>query len=261
MKGWPEVFNTMDKSAIEHECAQEGEKVQWVGPNQDTFVSKWISEPYQLHPITKEPVWFNHVQVFHWSSFSDELYYAWKRTNNVRFLIHYLFVFFFNYIKYVILEHKMSLNVTFGDGTPISVEECREVRSAVHKNNIYNRWEKGDVLLIDNFGCSHGRQPTYDKGRKVVVSWSDPIVKANELTSISAHVEKVKYIPQENINKADVDAVDDFTQTSLTEENERTLTYDEIHELKGFDHSNSISMTTSSTQSSISSPDFWKKDN
>ena len=35
------------------------------------------------------------------------------------------------------------------------------------------------MLWIDNFRVSHGRQPTYDKGRKVVVAWADPVRKAN----------------------------------------------------------------------------------
>jgi hypothetical protein len=39
---------------------------------------------------------------------------------------------------------------------------------------VFSRWRKGDILCIDNFSTSHGRQPTYDKGRKVIVAWSHP---------------------------------------------------------------------------------------
>ena len=32
-------------------------------------------------------------------------------------------------------------------------------------------------MCIDNFSISHGRQPTYDLGRKILVAWSTPINK------------------------------------------------------------------------------------
>ena len=68
----------------------------------------------------------------------------------------------------------MALNTTFGDGTPITFREMNEIRSAIHRNMVFSRWKKGDILCIDNFSTSHGRQPTYDKGRKVIVAWSHP---------------------------------------------------------------------------------------
>ena len=84
----------------------------------------------------------------------------------------------------------MALNVTYGDGTPISLWEMHQIRKAIHNNMVFNRWEQGDVLLIDNFSTSHGRQPTYDSGRKIVVAWSNPLSKNNEeTTKINEHKE------------------------------------------------------------------------
>ena len=80
----------------------------------------------------------------------------------------------------------MSLESTFGDGTPISVIEMHEIRSAIHKHMVYSRWRLGDMLCIDNFAVSHGRQPTYDTKRKIVVAWSDPCEKTNTLTCANA---------------------------------------------------------------------------
>jgi hypothetical protein len=51
---------------------------------------------------------------------------------------------------------------------------------------VFNRWKKGDILFIDNFSVSHGRQPTYDTGRKVVVGWDHPLKKLNRLNSSTA---------------------------------------------------------------------------
>ena len=182
MLGWPELFGTSDKAKVEDICQQEGTPVQWKG---DTYVSTTQSEAFQLHPITKEPVWFNHTQVFHWTTFPAELWHAWKRCRDWRLLLHCIFVTIFSVIKYGIIGHKMALYATFGDGKPVSVPEMQEIRQAIHKNMVFNRWEKGDLLMIDNFSTSHGRQPTYDKGRNIVVAWGDPLKKENELTASS----------------------------------------------------------------------------
>ncbi|EEC48375.1 predicted protein [Phaeodactylum tricornutum CCAP 1055/1] len=181
MLSWSELFGTSDKATVERMCAAEGTPVQWTGD--DTFVSITQASPYQLHPVTKEPVWFNHIQVFHWTTFTAELWFSWKRTRDWRLLIHCFFVTCFCLIKYGMLGHRMSLHSTFGDGEEISVAEMNKIRHAIHRNMVFSRWEKGDVMLIDNFSTSHGRQPTYDKGRKIVVAWADPMVKTNEFVT------------------------------------------------------------------------------
>jgi alpha-ketoglutarate-dependent taurine dioxygenase len=185
MLGWPEMFGTSDKAEVERMCAAEGIPVKWEGPNHDTFVSTTQSHAFQLHPVTKELVWFNHTQVFHWTTFPAELFYAFKRTWDIRFLIHCIFISIFCVIKYGILGHKMSLNCAFGDGEKISVKEMSQIRTAIHKNMVFTRWENGDMIFIDNFSTSHGRQPTYDSSRKIVVAWANPVRKANEVKSLN----------------------------------------------------------------------------
>lgn len=186
MLGWPKLFGTEDIDEVEQICLQEqAPKVQWVGPNKDTFVQEWIDEPFQRHPVTLEMVWFNHTNVFHWTTFPAELWFAFRRFNDIRFLIHCIMITIFTVIKYGILGYKMALNSTFGDGTPITLKEMNEVRAAMHKNMIFSRWQEGDILCIDNFSTSHGRQPTYDKGRSVAVAWSQPYDKTQ--TPLTIH--------------------------------------------------------------------------
>eukprot|EP00978_Attheya_sp_CCMP212_P045591 scaffold352411_cov51-Attheya_sp.AAC.1 len=182
MIGGPEAPapRTSDKSKVEKLSRDENTPMRWEGPNNDTWVSEFISEPFQLHPQTSEPAWFNHAQVFHWTTFPAELLLAFKRTKDVRYLVGAAFFFAVSFVtKYGLLGKKMALEASFGDGTPINAFEMHQIRKAIHKNMVLNRWEKGDILFIDNFSTSHGRQPTYDAGRKVVVAWSDPIAKSN----------------------------------------------------------------------------------
>jgi alpha-ketoglutarate-dependent taurine dioxygenase len=182
MLGWPELFGTSDKKQVEQMCAAEGISVEWKG---DTFVSVSQQDAFQLHPVTKEPVWFNHIQVFHWTTFPAELWIAFWRTHEVRLLMHCFFVAAFCIVKYGLLGHKMGLHATYGDGTPISVKEMQEIRRCIHKNMVFNRWAKGDLVFLDNFSTSHGRQPTYDRNRKIVVAWADPLTKTNEVKSLT----------------------------------------------------------------------------
>ncbi|KAG7351421.1 taurine catabolism dioxygenase TauD/TfdA family protein [Nitzschia inconspicua] len=178
MLSWPDLFGTNDKEEVEARSHQLSMPVRWEGSNNDTFVSEFSSEPFQLHPITEEPVFFNHANVFHWTSFPAELFAAFRRTKDIRFLGHALRVGVKSLWKYGIRRQKMALHVSYGDGSPISVWEMHQMRKAIHKNMVYNRWQQGDLLLIDNFSTSHGRQPTYDSGRQVVVAWSDSMSKS-----------------------------------------------------------------------------------
>jgi alpha-ketoglutarate-dependent taurine dioxygenase len=173
MQTWIELFGTSSKSEVESICREEGSpEVQWVGPNRDTFLQEWVDKPSQLHPITNEPVWFNHTQVFHWTTFPAELWFAFCRMKEIKLFFHFLLVSIYSVIKYGLLGYKMSMYTSFGDDTPISVKEINEIRHSIHKHMVFSRWRKGDIMCIDNFSTSHGRQPTYDKGRKVIVAWS-----------------------------------------------------------------------------------------
>lgn len=179
MKGWPEVFETTDKAQVERIAESEGMPIRWEGKNDDTFVSEYISEPFQLYPKTNDAVWFNHAQVFHWTSFPAELFFAFTETREWQFLARVLLVGIKSVIQYGIFRKRMAMDVRFGDGSPISWWEMHMIRKAIHKNMVLNRWQQGDLVMIDNFSTSHGRQPTYDGGRKIVVGWSDTIEKEN----------------------------------------------------------------------------------
>jgi hypothetical protein len=130
--------------------------------------------------------------VFHWSTFPAELWFSFCRLGDIRFLIRCIFMWIVVVIKYRLLGYRMALDVRFGDGTPISVHEMNQVRKAIHNNLVFSSWQRGDILCIDNFRCSHGRQPTYDFGRKILVAWSNPFDKTSVSSlSVEAVSEKV----------------------------------------------------------------------
>ena len=210
MLSWRQMFGTSDKRKVEELCREEGApQPHWIGHNKDTFYQEWQDEPFVRHPVTNETVWFNHLQVFHWSTFPCELWYAFCRLRDIRFLLRSIFFWVISIIKYMFLGQRMALDLLFGDGSDISLSEANQVRKVIHNNMVFrsvcvcvlcaypchlsgvkcasltvvllcslcSSWQKGDIMCIDNFSISHGRQPTYDLGRKILVAWSAPINK------------------------------------------------------------------------------------
>ena len=69
------------------------------------------------------------------------------------------------------LKIKDSKKIQFGDGSDIS-EESMEVVCEIAENITYDHfWQKGDLLLVDNFLVMHGRRP-FVGTRKVLASLS-----------------------------------------------------------------------------------------
>eukprot|EP00594_Rhizosolenia_setigera_P000029 CAMPEP_0178940766 /NCGR_PEP_ID=MMETSP0789-20121207/1006_1 /TAXON_ID=3005 /ORGANISM="Rhizosolenia setigera, Strain CCMP 1694" /LENGTH=500 /DNA_ID=CAMNT_0020619871 /DNA_START=44 /DNA_END=1546 /DNA_ORIENTATION=- len=230
MLSWVQLFSTADKDKVTEICEDEGApQVKWVDDDQNTFLQEWNDEPFQLHPDTNEPVWFNHSQVFHWTTFPCELWFSFCRVRDLRLFLHFILVSIFTVIKYGLFRCKMALNTTFGDGTPISFQEMNQIREAIHRNMVFSRWEKGDILCIDNFSTSHGRQPTYDKGRKIVVAWSHPFEKNKPISD--SHLLVLK-----NKNQFDANIMlPDLVSATPGSSPESTLT-----EAEAVDHRNAI---------------------
>jgi len=141
MQGWSDVFANNDKTDVEHIAREEHLLVRWERKDKGTFVSQYVAEPFQLHPETKQPVWFNHAQVFHWTTFPAELFLTFGRTKEPLFLAGAIGVGLFSILKYGVLGQKMALDASFGDGTPISIWEMHQIRKAIRKNTVYNRWQ------------------------------------------------------------------------------------------------------------------------
>ena len=89
----------------------------------------------------------------------DELYRVYRRIGAIKYLILSILAFL---AKFVFLNmrggSKCGFHTTYGDGTEIDERDARHVRDVMWKNMVFNRWRKGDIVMIDNFRISHGRQ-------------------------------------------------------------------------------------------------------
>ena len=87
--------------------------------------------------------------------------FIYKRTGWIQY---YLLSWVAWLAKFLLLYFLGPMNVgfhtIFGDGSEIPERYQSHLRDILWRNMVFNRWELGDLVMIDNFRISHGRQVT-----------------------------------------------------------------------------------------------------
>ena len=100
-----------------------------------------------------------YLQVFHSFMMPDEFHRIYKRLGSIKYLILSWFTWLLKVFLLCILgPMKVGFHTCFADGTEISEQYMTHIHDVMWKNMIFNKWQKGDILMIDNFRISHGRQ-------------------------------------------------------------------------------------------------------
>jgi alpha-ketoglutarate-dependent taurine dioxygenase len=141
---WQEVFQTEDKKEVENYCADNNLDFEWTPGGLRT---RQINPASMVHPATMEKVWFNQAHLFHVSSMGEDV----KES-----LIEMLG------------EENLPRNTYFGDGSSLDPESLDIIRDVYENTKFSFKWEKGDLLLLDNMLFTHGREP-YEGPRQVLV--------------------------------------------------------------------------------------------
>ena len=147
--GWREVFQTDDKAVVKEYCGRNGIGFEWKG--RDGLRTRQIREAVVRHPRTSEWVWFNHAAFFHISTLPSSI-----REGLMAFR-----------------EEDLPNNTFYGDGEPIEPIVLDRIREAYEEETIPVRWQKGDLVILDNISTFHGRAP-FVGARKILFSMSEP---------------------------------------------------------------------------------------
>lgn len=170
LKRWDEMFQTTCRTEVERLCRENGFEATWRERGMLRLVG--TQPAIKAHPVTGEPVWFNHAQVFHLSAVPAEYRRIAERQGQLRHrALAGVADAMVRWKRARVAPLDQAMHCTFGDGSPISDADMDAVREAIWKNMVFVRWRKGDVVVIDNRSVSHGRMP-FAGPRSVAVAWA-----------------------------------------------------------------------------------------
>jgi alpha-ketoglutarate-dependent taurine dioxygenase len=146
---WQEVFQTEDRAQVERYCREAHMEVDW--RSGDRLRTRAARQVLAIHPVTGDTVWFNHAHLFHMSNLEPAVRDA---------------------LLAEFEPDELPRNAFHADGSPISEADLDHIRQVYQDTAVRFPWEQGDVLLVDNFLVSHGREP-YEGPRRILVAMAE----------------------------------------------------------------------------------------
>jgi alpha-ketoglutarate-dependent taurine dioxygenase len=150
-KSWMDAFETTDRDEVEQHCREMNATFEWQRGGHLAIATNRPAT--KRHPVTGEVAWFNQAHLFHFNT---------RYLGRVRYELARAF---FNATGLV--PH----DACFGDGSPLGDDIIDHVFDVLEAHTIPIMWEPGDVLLVDNVLCMHGRE-SFHGNRKIAVAMS-----------------------------------------------------------------------------------------
>jgi alpha-ketoglutarate-dependent taurine dioxygenase len=148
-KSWADAFQTDRREVAEARCHELGMNCRF--SKSGRLFATSTRPATRIHPDDGAPLWFNQAHLFCWSPrWMGHLHYAaasmvfakpGTRTHDAR----------------------------YGDGGVIERAALDHVHDVLDRETVRWPWECGDVLVVDNLSCMHGRSP-FRGPRRVLVS-------------------------------------------------------------------------------------------
>ena len=89
----------------------------------------------------------------------DQFYRIYKRLGKIKYLILSWLTWLLKiFLLHVLGPMKIGFHTSFADGSEIPNGHMKHLHDLIWQNMVFNRWKKGDIVMIDNFRVSHGRQ-------------------------------------------------------------------------------------------------------
>jgi len=146
---WREVFQTEDRAEVEAYCREAGMEVQW--RDGDRLQTRAVRQVLATHPETGDTLWFNHAHLFHMSNLQPAVREA---------------------LLSEFAPDELPRNAFHADGSAIDEADVTHVRELYEEVAVRFPWQQGDLLLVDNFLASHGRE-SFGGQRSILVAMAD----------------------------------------------------------------------------------------
>jgi len=146
-----EAFGTDDRGAVERYCRANEIAFEW---RPDGGLRTWQRRSAVVrHPLTGRRCWFNQI------AFLSE----WTLDSELR-----------DYLVDEYGEDGLPFTTCFGNGDPIGAKVVQVINEVYEAHTLRERWQAGDLLLVDNIRTAHAREP-FEGPREVVVAMADPV--------------------------------------------------------------------------------------
>ncbi|HEX5402490.1 MAG TPA: TauD/TfdA family dioxygenase [Pseudonocardiaceae bacterium] len=146
-RSWQETYETDDAEKVGEYLRAADVSYTWT--DDEDLRIRQVRPATRTHPVTGEQVWFNQADQFHVSNLPADQAEA--------------------LVALVESEEEMPLAATFGDGSPIPLDDLVHVRELARRNEFAFTWQPGDLMMIDNLLVMHGRH-AFTGNRRVLVS-------------------------------------------------------------------------------------------
>jgi len=145
-KSWQDHFETEDREAVAAYLRAGEVEFEWHDDN--GLTTRQRRPAFVPHHHDGRPVWFNQASLWHLSNFP-------KRVQaNLRKLLG---------------EDRLPTQAYFGNGDPIPDDAMDHVRRVCLDASTRFRWQRGDLLILDNLTVAHGRTP-FAGPRRILVA-------------------------------------------------------------------------------------------
>lgn len=151
---WWTAFGTEDRAEVEQKCREGAVEPQWREGN--ALRTRAVRDVVHPHPVTGEPLWFNHIVLFHESSLEPMVREG---------------------LLDIYGPDGLPNNTYYGDGAPIPDDIVDHLRRCYREASVRFDYDRDDLLIVDNMATAHGREP-YTGPRRIAVAMSEPSYEA-----------------------------------------------------------------------------------
>src|SRR5438309_7028394 len=146
-----EAFGSDDRRAVESYCRANAINFEWLP---DGGLRTWQRRSAVVrHLLTGTRCWFNQI------AFLSE----WTLDPELR-----------EYLVDEYGEDGLPFNTRFGNGDAIDADVVQRINEVYEANTARERWQAGDLMLVDNVRTAHGRE-RFEGPREVLVAMADAV--------------------------------------------------------------------------------------
>ncbi|MGO4463236.1 TauD/TfdA family dioxygenase [Streptomyces sp. M-16] len=153
---WYKTFATEDKAVAEAYCEENTVGYEWVEED-DSMITRQRRSAVVTHPVTGERTWFNHFAFWNSRTLDPDVREVLVETYG---------------------EDGLPFNTYLGDGSRLTEAEVDAVNAVYDRVTVRETWQRGDLMIVDNILCAHGRE-AYRGDRKILVAMGEPVALAD----------------------------------------------------------------------------------